>query len=74
MNRMNPTTVFLAGTVLVLIALFASGTVGGILLLLVALVAGAMTMGVWPRLPLVSRGARLVVLALLVAFALKLLF
>jgi hypothetical protein len=71
MNRLNPTVVFLVGTVVVLAALFLPGTVGGLLLLLVAAAAAVMTVGAWDRLPLVGRGARLVILALLVVFALK---
>jgi hypothetical protein len=71
MNRLNPTVVFLVGTVVVLAALFLPGSVGGVLLLLVAAVAAVMTMATWSRLPLVGRGARLVILAILVAGALK---
>jgi hypothetical protein len=71
MNRLNPTAVFLVGLVVVLAALFAPGTVGGVLLLLLAAGATVMTIGAWNRLPLVGRGARLVILALLVVFALK---
>ena len=74
MNRLNPTVVFLVGTVVVLAALFLPGTIGGILLLLVAAVAAVLTIGTWDRLPLVGRGARLVILAILVAGALKRLF
>jgi hypothetical protein len=74
MNRLNPTVVFLVGTVVVLAALFLPGTIGGILLLLVAAVAAVLTIGTWDRLPLVGRGARLVILAILLAGALKRLF
>jgi hypothetical protein len=74
MNRPNPTAVFLAATVVVLAALFLPGTIGGVILLLVAAVAAVMTVGTWNRLPLVGRGARVVILAILVAGALKRLF
>jgi hypothetical protein len=74
MNRLNPTVVFLVGTLVVLAALFLPGPVGGVILLLVAVVAAAMTIAMWDRLPLVGRGARLVILAILVAGALKRLF
>ena len=71
MKNVNPTVVFLVGTLVVLVALFVPGPVGGALLLLVAAVAAAMLMGTWHRLPLVGRGARLVILALLVIMAIK---
>ena len=74
MNRLNPTAVFLVGLVVVFVALFAPGPIGGVLLLLLAAGAAIMTVGAWHRLPLVGRGARLVILGLLVAFALKRLF
>jgi hypothetical protein len=70
-KNVNPTVVFLVGTVIVLVALFVPGPVGGVLLLLVAAVAAALLMGTWHRLPLVGRGARLVILALLVIMAIK---
>jgi hypothetical protein len=68
-NKLNPTVVFLVGTVIVLAALFVPGPVGGVLLLLVAAVAAAVLMGTWNRLPLVGRAARVVILALLVVMA-----
>ena len=71
MKRPNPTVVFLVATVLVLIALFVPGPVGGVVLLLVTAVAAALLFGTWDRLPLVGRVARIVVLALLVVMALK---
>ena len=74
MNRLNPTVVFLVGTVVVLAALFVPGSVGGVMLLLVAGVAAVMTTATWSRLPLVGKGARLVILALLVVLALKRMF
>jgi hypothetical protein len=74
MNRLNPTVVFLVGTVIVLAALFLPGPIGGVILLFVAAGAAVMTIATWSRLPLVGRGARLVILAVLVAGALKRLF
>ena len=71
MKNLNPTVVFLVATVIVLAALFIPGVVGGVLLLLVAAVAAALLMGTWHRLTLVGRGARLVILALLVITALQ---
>jgi hypothetical protein len=70
-NRLNPTVLFLVATVLVLIALFVPGPVGGVLLLVVAAAAAALLYSAWNRLPLVGRAARIVVLALLVVMALK---
>jgi hypothetical protein len=74
MRRPNPTVVFLVGTLIVLAALFLPGPIGGVILLLVAAVAAVMTVGTWRRLPLVGRAARVVILAVLVAGALKRLF
>ena len=71
MKNVNPTVVFLVGTVIVLVALFVPGPVGGVLLLLVDAAAAALLMGTWHRQPLVGRGIRLVILALLVIMALK---
>jgi hypothetical protein len=71
MNRLNPTVVFLVGTVIVLAALFLPGPIGGVILLFVAALAAVMTFGTWSRLTLVGRGARLVILAVLVAGAVK---
>jgi hypothetical protein len=69
MNRINPTGIFLATIVLVLAALFVPGPVGAGLLLLLALVAGALLLGSWQRLPAGGRVVRLAVVALLVVFA-----
>lgn len=71
MKNVNPTVVFLVGTVIVLAALFLPGAIGGVLLLLIAAVAAVLLMGTWHRLTLVGRGARLVILALLVITALQ---
>jgi hypothetical protein len=68
-NRLNPTAVFLASTIVVLAALFVPGPVGGVLLLLVAAGAAAMLVGTWHRLGSAGRAARLAVLALLVVLA-----
>jgi hypothetical protein len=70
-KNVNPTVVFLVGTVIVLVALFVPGPVGGALLLLVAAGAAVLLMGTWHRQPLVGRGIRLVILALLVIMAIK---
>lgn len=68
--RVNPTTVFLAALVLVLVALFAPGAVGGVLLL--ALAAGLVwLMSVtWAVQAPATRVIRLVVLTLLLTVAL----
>lgn len=68
--RVNPTTVFLATLVLVLVAAFAPGPVGGGLLL--ALAAGLVWLMVttWPVQRPATRVLRLVMLTLLVAVAL----
>lgn len=68
--RLNATAVFLATLVLVLVALFAPGPVGGVLLL--ALAAGLIwLMSVtWPVQAPATRVLRLVILTLLIAVAL----
>ncbi|MFE9206281.1 DUF6703 family protein [Micromonospora sp. NPDC007230] len=68
--RLNPTAVFLATLVLVLVALFAPGPVGGVLLL--ALAAGLVwLMSVtWPVQTPGTRVLRLLMLTLLLAVAL----
>ena len=71
MKNANPTVVFLVGTVIVLAALFLPGAIGGVLMLLIAAVAVVLLMGTWHRLTLVGRGARLVILALLIITALQ---
>lgn len=71
MKNVNPTVVFLVGTVIVLAALFLPGAIGGVLLLLIAAVAAVLLLGTWHRLTFVGRGARLVILALLVITALQ---
>ncbi|MGB2572334.1 DUF6703 family protein [Micromonospora citrea] len=68
--RANPTSVFLATLVLVLVAFFAPGPVGGVLLL--ALAAGLVwLMAVtWPVQAPRTRVVRLLMLTLLIAVAL----
>ncbi|MCW3816754.1 hypothetical protein ONA91_20115 [Micromonospora sp. DR5-3] len=68
--RLNPTAVFLATLALVLVALFAPGPVGGVLLL--ALAGGLVwLMSVtWPVQRPGTRVLRLVILTLLLAVAL----
>ncbi|SCG50064.1 DUF6703 family protein [Micromonospora coxensis] len=68
--RANPTSVFLATLVLVLVALFAPGPVGGVLLL--ALAAGLVWLMVvtWPVQAPRTRVVRLLMLTLLIAVAL----
>jgi hypothetical protein len=70
-KNVNPTVVFLVGMVIVLAALFLPGAIGGVLLLVIAAVAAVLLMGTWHRLTLVGRGARLVILALLIITALQ---
>ncbi|MFG1678144.1 DUF6703 family protein [Micromonospora sp. NPDC049282] len=68
--RLNPTTVFLAALVLVLVGLFAPGPAGGVLLL--ALAAGLVwLMSVtWAVQAPATRVIRLLMLTLLIAVAL----
>lgn len=68
--RVNPTAVFLATLALVLVALFAPGVIGGVLLL--ALAAGLIYLltKTWPVQRPATRVLRLLVLTLLIAAAL----
>lgn len=68
--RANPTGVFLGALVLVLVALFAPGIIGGGLLLVLALALGALLVTTWPVQPPATRALRLVVLTVLVTAAL----
>ncbi|WP_329013419.1 hypothetical protein OG271_04360 [Micromonospora rifamycinica] len=72
--RVNPTSVFLAALALVLVALFAPGPVGGLLLL--ALAAGLVYLlaVTWPVQAPQTRVLRLVMVTLLVTVALVKLF
>ncbi|MFG2168440.1 DUF6703 family protein [Micromonospora chersina] len=68
--RLNPTTVFLAALVLVLVGLFAPGAAGGVVLL--ALAAGLVWLMTvtWPVQSAATRVLRLLMLTLLIAIAL----
>jgi hypothetical protein len=68
--RVNPTTTFLATLVLVLVALFAPGIIGGGLLLLLAAGLAALMTTTWPVQRPQTRAVRLLMLTLLVAVAL----
>ena len=68
--RVNPTTAFLGTLVLVLVALFAPGIIGGGLLLLLAAGLAVLTATTWPVQPPQTRALRLLMLTLLVAIAL----
>jgi hypothetical protein len=69
--RVNPTRVFLAALVLILVALFAPGPVGGVLLLVLAGALVALSVLTWPVQTTVNRAIRLVVVTLLVLLALN---
>lgn len=68
--RVGPTAVFLVALALVLVALFAPGIVGGVLLLALAGLLGVLLATSWPVQTPGTRMVRLVLLTLLVAFAL----
>ncbi|MCW3845047.1 hypothetical protein ONA70_33770 [Micromonospora yasonensis] len=68
--RLNPTTVFLATLVLVLMAIFAPGPLGGVLLLLLAAGLVWLMTITWPVQRPATRVLRLVLLTLLIAVAL----
>jgi hypothetical protein len=70
LGRLNPTAVFLATLVLVLVGLFAPGVVGGALLLALAAGLVALTVTTWPVQPSAGRAVRLLMLTLLVTVAL----
>ncbi|MEN3612880.1 DUF6703 family protein [Plantactinospora sp. ZYX-F-223] len=67
--RVNPTGVFLAALVLVLVGLFAPGIVGGALLLALAAGLAALLVTTWPVQSPATRTLRLVILTLLVGAA-----
>ncbi len=67
--RANRTVVFAVAAVLVLIALFAPGLYGAVLLLSIAAALFALTTVTWRVQPPATRGARLVILAGLVLLA-----
>lgn len=68
--RVNPTTVFLATLVLVLVAFFAPGIIGGALLLALAAGLVALLVTTWPVQAPATRVIRLVMVTLLLAVAL----
>lgn len=68
--RANPTGVFLGTLVLVLVAFFAPGIIGGALLLALAGGLAALLVTTWPVQPPATRVFRLVILTLLLAAAL----
>ncbi|MGC4808528.1 DUF6703 family protein [Micromonospora sp. DT233] len=68
--RANPTTVFLATLVLVLVGLFAPGVVGAALLLALAAAGVALLLTTWPVQAPAGRAIRLVMLTLLLTAAL----
>lgn len=70
LSRLNPTVVFLATLVLVLVGLFAPGPVGGGLLLVLAAVLVWLMVVTWPVQAMGTRVLRLVMLTLLLAVAL----
>ncbi|KXK63469.1 hypothetical protein AWW66_02710 [Micromonospora rosaria] len=67
---LNPTAVFLATLALVLVALFAPGPLGGLLLLLLAGGLVALSVTTWPVQTPANRAIRLIVITALVALAL----
>jgi hypothetical protein len=68
--RLNSTTVFLAALVVVLVALFTPGVVGGLLLLALAATLVALLATTWPVQAPQTRVIRLVMVTLLIAVAL----
>jgi hypothetical protein len=72
--RFNRTAVFLVALALVLAALFLRGTVGGLLLLVIAGLLGMVLASTWPVLPAGARILRASVLVLLVITALSMMF
>ncbi|MGC1213196.1 MAG: DUF6703 family protein [Micromonospora sp.] len=70
LGRLNPTTVFLATLVLVLVALFAPGPVGGLVLLALAALLVWLMSVTWPVQRPATRMIRLLMLTLLIAVAL----
>ncbi|HEY0696240.1 MAG TPA: hypothetical protein VGD43_00340 [Micromonospora sp.] len=68
--RLNPTAVFLATLVVVLIGFFAPGIVGGVLLLVLAGALVALLATTWAVTAPAARALRLLVLTLLITVAL----
>ena len=69
LGRFSVTGVFLAAVAYVIVALFAPGVIGGVLLALLAAGLLALLARTWPVQAPQTRAARLVMLALLVAIA-----
>ncbi|MFG1776959.1 hypothetical protein ACGFIR_29940 [Micromonospora sp. NPDC049051] len=72
--RANPTTVFLVTLVLVLVAFFTPGVVGGLLTLLLAAAVAALFVTTWSVQTVPTRVIRLVALTLMVTAGLVKLF
>ncbi|MEV0428869.1 DUF6703 family protein [Micromonospora sp. NPDC049836] len=70
LSRLNPTVVFLATLVVVLVGLFAPGALGGGVLLALAAVLVWLMVVTWPVQAVGTRVLRLVMLTLLLAVAL----
>ncbi|KKJ99127.1 DUF6703 family protein [Micromonospora sp. HK10] len=70
LSRLNPTVVFLATLVVVLVGLFAPGAFGGGVLLALAAVLVWLMVVTWPVQAVGTRVLRLVMLTLLLAVAL----
>ncbi|BCJ60829.1 hypothetical protein [Micromonospora endophytica] len=68
--RANPTTVFLVTLALVLVAFFAPGPVGGLLMLLLAAGVAALLITTWRVQTPPTRAIRLLVLTMLVTVGL----
>jgi hypothetical protein len=68
--RINPTVVFLAALILVLLGMFLPGALGGLVLLALAGGLAALLTRTWAVQPAPARTLRLLVLALVVAVAL----
>ena len=72
--RVNPLAAFLATLVLVLVALFAPGIVGGVLMLALAAALAALLASTWPVQPAATRLIRVLILTGLVVIALVKIF
>ncbi|MDP9791595.1 uncharacterized membrane protein (UPF0136 family) [Catenuloplanes nepalensis] len=69
MSRLNPTGVFLATLLVVLLGLLIPGPAGGVLLALLAAAVITLAAAVWRATPAALRPVRIVLIALLVAAA-----
>ncbi|GAB7044866.1 MULTISPECIES: hypothetical protein [Catenuloplanes] len=70
MSRLNPTGVFLATLLVVLLGLLIPGPAGGALLLLLTAAVTALAAAAWRVTPATLRPVRIVMIALLLAAAL----